>query len=94
MNLADPEQARINALWQTIRDEHRMYPCIWPGGCAQVVEYQDNTYCPEHMVLVQAMYNAPFTGAGLEAPTKGRKATDMSPLESQANRYGTRFERA
>ena len=94
MNLADPEQARINALWQTIRDEHRMYPCIWPGGCAQVVEYQDNTYCPEHMVLVQAMYNAPFTGAGLEAPTKGRKATDMSPLESQANRYGSHFERA
>ena len=31
MNLADPEQARINALWQTIRDEHRMYPCIVCG---------------------------------------------------------------
>ncbi len=92
MNLADPEQARINALWQAIRDEHRMYPCIWPGGCAQVVEYQDNTYCPEHMVLVQAMYNAPFAGAGLEAPTKGRKATDMSPEAVEARKEAKRRE--
>jgi hypothetical protein len=82
----DMTQEEVHALYASIVAEHRSYPCIWPSGCDQVIEYQDNTYCPEHMVAVRAMYDAPFVGAGLEAPTRGRKAADMSPEAVEARK--------
>ena len=62
------------------------YPCIWPSGCPEVIEYQDNTYCPEHMVAVRALYDAPFTDARVSASTGGHKAADMSPAAVAARK--------
>ena len=79
-------QEEVDALWRQIEVEPKSYPCVWPGDCAQVIEFQDNTYCPEHMVLVEAMYNAPLTGIVGERTRAASGETDMSPEAVEARK--------
>jgi hypothetical protein len=75
----DMTQEEVHALYASIIAEHKSYPCIWPGGCDQVIEYQDLTYCPKHMVAVRAMYDAPLTGIVGERTRAASSKADMSP---------------